>query len=81
MGCDLPILFTNDATCPFLMAHGENDFPHLIAQAEEMETALRTSGTNIERVPLAGCNHLAAHYVTGELNGDWVNKVLNFITI
>ncbi len=73
------ILFVNGAACPFLMAHGENDFPHLIVQAEEMETALRASGTNIERVPLAGCDHLEAHYATGELNGDWVKKVLKFM--
>ena len=75
------ILFVNGVACPFLMAHGENDFPHLIVQAEEMETALRASGTNIERVSLAGCDHLEAHYATGELSGDWVNKVLNFISI
>ena len=76
-----PILFANDATCPFLMAHGENDFPHLIAQAEEMEAALRASGNNIERIQLAGCDHLAAHYATGKLSGEWVNKVLSFISI
>jgi len=74
-----PILFINGTTCPFLMAHGESDFPHLMTQAEEMEAALKAFGTMTERVTLTGCDHLGAHYATGEADGDWVKKVLKFM--
>ena len=45
-----------------------------------MEVALRASGTVTERITLPGCDHLGAHYATGEVDSDWVNKVLNFVT-
>ena len=76
-----PILFLKDVVCPFLMAHGDNDFPHLIKQAKEMETCLKESGSEVQRISLVGCDHLAAHYATGEPNSDWVNKILKFLTI
>ena len=35
---------------PFLLAHGERDFPHLIRQAEAMEAALRGAGGDVTRI-------------------------------
>ena len=76
-----PILFVKDVVCPFLIAHGDNDFPHLIKQAKEMETCLKESGSEVQRISLVDCDHLAAHYATGEPKSDWVNKIFKFLTI
>jgi len=71
----------NGATCPFLMAHGDNDFPHLITQAEEMEAALKATGGSVERVTLPGSDHFGAHYASGETGGELPKKILKFMAV
>ena len=39
---------------PFLLAYGDQDFPHLMKQAERMEAALRAAGGDVERLVLTG---------------------------
>ena len=76
-----PVLQTNSVTPPFLMAHGDNDFPHLISQAEEMEAVLHKFGSSVERIILKDCDHLGAHLATGEANGEWIKKVMKFMAV
>ena len=76
-----PVLQTNSVTPPFLMAHGDNDFPHLISQAEEMEAVLQKFGSSVERIILKDCDHLGAHLATGEANGEWIKKVMKFMAV
>ncbi len=64
------------ATPPFLIAHGSEDFPHLMAQAEEMESALADAGGDVERVVLDGRNHFSACYAGGEPDGPWAPRAL-----
>lgn len=64
---------------PFLMAHGERDFPHLIKEAEEMERALRDEGGEVERLILAGRDHLGASYASGDPDGPYVPHALAWI--
>lgn len=64
---------------PFLMAHGENDFPHLVRQAEAMERALRAAGGDVERIVLPGRTHFSAHYAGGEAEGPWVPRALDWL--
>jgi arylformamidase len=64
------------ATPPFLLAHGDKDFPHLMKQAEAMEAALRQAGGNVERHVLAGRDHFSASHAGGEADGPWVPKAL-----
>jgi acetyl esterase/lipase len=61
---------------PFLLAHGERDFPHLIRQAEAMEAALGGAGGDVTRIVLAGRDHFSASYAGGEADGPWVPKAL-----
>ena len=51
---------------PFLIAHGDLDFPHLIPQAERMERALQQAGGDVERVVLAGCDHFTGSLAAGD---------------
>lgn len=64
---------------PFLIAHGDKDFPHLMVQAEAMEAALRKAGGAVERIVLAGRDHFSASHAGGEANGPWVPKALAWI--
>ena len=63
------------------MAHGDNDFPHLITQAEEMEAALKATGGSVERVTLPGSDHFGAHYASGETGGELPEKILKFMAV
>ena len=65
-----------DTTPPFLIAHGSEDFPHLMAQAESMEHALADAGGDVERVVLEGRNHFSACYAGGDADGPWVPRAL-----
>jgi arylformamidase len=76
-----PINYLEHATCPFLIAYGENDFPHLITQAIEMELALEKLGSSVERTIIPNADHFGAHYASGKINGDLVTKILNFISL
>ena len=76
-----PVLHINGATCPFLMAHGDKDFPHLITQAEEMAEALKKSGASVERVVLPASDHFGAHYLSGRSNGEWTGRILKFMAV
>jgi arylformamidase len=65
--------------CPFLIAHGSNDFPHLMRQAERMAERLASAGGDVERIVLEGCNHFTASYACGEPNGSWTAKAIDWI--
>ena len=73
-----PITGITDRT-PFLIAHGERDFPHLIAQAEEMMAALGAAGIAVERLVLPGLDHFTASYHCGETRGMWLDRAASFI--
>lgn len=64
------------ATPPFLLAHGSEDFPHLIGQAEAFEAALRAQGGAVDRIVLDGCNHFQASYAAGDGDGPWVDAAV-----
>ena len=76
-----PVFQINGVTPPFLMAHGDNDFPHLISQAEEMEAALNKFGSSVERITIKDCDHLGAHLATDQSNGKWTKKVIKFMAV
>lgn len=73
-----PIVNIVDRT-PFLITHGERDFPHLIAQAEELAPALQSAGIAVERLTLPGLDHFTASYHCGEPRGMWLDRVTSFI--
>ena len=66
-------------TPPFFMAHGSEDFSHLITQAEAMEEALCKVGGDATRIIMTGRDHFSASYATGEEDGPWVSKALKWM--
>jgi arylformamidase len=73
-----PICDITDRT-PFLIAHGDQDFPHLVAQAEAMTETLRGAGVSAERIVLAGCDHFGASYCAGDPHGTWFARAQSFM--
>jgi acetyl esterase/lipase len=67
-----PIANITGKPLPFLIAHGSQDFPHLIVQAERFAAALQQAGGEAERLVLDGRNHFTASYAGGEASGPWV---------
>jgi len=74
-----PILHIGANPCPFLIAHGSEDFPHLIRQAERMEQALLSKNTDVQRIALPGCNHFSASYAGGDPQGPWVPRAIQWL--
>jgi acetyl esterase/lipase len=68
-----------ETTPPFLIAHGDKDFPHLMKQAEAIEAALKKAGGAVERMILPGRDHFSASHAGGEAGGPWVPKALDWI--
>lgn len=69
-------IYNIKVTPPFLLAHGDKDFPHLMKQAEAMEAALTRAGGRVERHVLPGRDHFSASHAGGEADGPWVPKAL-----
>lgn len=70
----------NIATAPpFLIAHGDSDFPHLMVQAEEMEQRLVGLGGQVRRLVLQDADHFVASFCAGDSEGVWVKAALHFM--
>jgi acetyl esterase/lipase len=74
-----PILNIQGVPPPFLMAHGSDDFPHLMEQAARMEAALKAAGGLAERLVLQGRTHFKASLATAEHDAGWLARALAFI--
>lgn len=74
-----PMTYIRGDAPPFLVAWGEKDFPHLIAQAKNFVEALTRAGVAVESIELAGCDHLGASYASGEPDGAWVEAAVAFM--
>jgi arylformamidase len=69
----------NSPISPILMAHGSEDFPHLMRQAMKMESAVTEVGGRIGRIVLPECNHFGAAYSAAYPDGPWVQKAISFM--
>lgn len=67
-----PIHYVRADAPAFLIAWGDNDFPHLRRQAEDFAARLRDAGVSVETLILPGCDHLGASYDSADPNGRWV---------
>lgn len=74
-----PIHTIDGVPPPFLIAHGDRDFPHLMGQAARMEQALHDAGGTVERIVMPDRDHFSASYAGGEPDGPWVPKALDFM--
>ncbi len=64
---------------PFLMSCGEQDFPHLISQADAMSAALTAAGGEATLLTIPASDHFTAHLSTGDPNGLWARRALAFM--
>jgi acetyl esterase/lipase len=64
---------------PMFLALGTADFPHLVKQAEAFEAAVRAAGGEVERLAMPDRNHFTASYATGEADGPWVPRAVDFM--
>jgi len=74
-----PMTYVRSDAPPMLVAHGDQDFPHLMRQAEEFEAAMRTAGADVERLVLPGRNHGSASFAAGEADGPWVVPAVSWM--
>jgi arylformamidase len=74
-----PIEHVGANPCPFLIAYGSNDFPHLMRQAERMAETLASAGGDVERIVLEGRNHFTASYTCGDADGPWAARAVDWI--
>ena len=70
-----PIQHVRAGLPPFLLTWGENDFPHLKRQAQDMLAKLKAEDVPVETLELPGCNHFTASYAAGDVDGLWVTSL------
>jgi len=68
-----------DACPPFLLTHGSRDFPHLINQARQMETALKAVNVPVQVEILEDCDHFEASVACGDASRPWVARAAAWI--
>ncbi len=71
-----PLLRVGEQRCPFLIAYGSDDFPHLATQGRRMAEALRNAGDEAEVAVLDGRDHFGASLAGGEADGPWVSRAV-----
>lgn len=64
---------------PMLLAHGSEDFPHLMKQASKMEECLRRKGGYVRRLELKGCNHFGGVLSAAQSDTTWLIQALQFM--
>jgi acetyl esterase/lipase len=74
-----PIQYVRGDAPAFLIAWGDNDFPHLRRQAEDFAARLRDAGVAVETLVLPGCDHLGASYDSADPNGHWVPAAIRWM--
>lgn len=76
---DASPLHTIKRTPPIFMSWGASDFPHLVAQAKKMKRMYLKNLGRVDTLVLADCDHFEASYACGDLQGQWVPRVLAWI--
>ena len=74
-----PVLQVQGTPPPFLMAWGDNDFPHLRVQAREMAEVLKSRGCEVEAFEMSGRDHFTSHLACAEVDGPWLARALEFM--
>jgi len=76
-----PLFHLNDwPPPPMLLAHGSEDFPHLILQAKKLERVLAVRGADVTRVELAGRTHFTAAYRAAEPDSKWMSTAIQWMS-
>ena len=70
-----PIAHVKGNRTPFTITHGSEDLPELIPQAMQMIAALKSAGTLVESLVLAGRNHFDTHEDCARVDSPWMRKL------
>ena len=74
-----PVNHVRSGAPPFLVAWGDNDFPHLVRQASTFVDALRANRVDATQLILEDCDHLGASYACGDDDGSWIRAAAGFM--
>lgn len=75
-----PLTHVHRDAPPFLIAHGDKDFPHLQAQGSDFSSRLTNLGVRADVLILPDSDHLGASYESGRADGAWVGAAVTFMT-
>ena len=64
---------------PFLLSYGGEDFPHLVAQAGEMESRLKAAGIPVQVEILDGVDHFDAGVAAGDPAKPWMDGAVSWM--
>ena len=71
--------FTSTNSVPFFIAHGQNDFPHVVQTSSEMAAALKKAGTQVLYHIYPG-DHYSMNLSQGDRRHEWVKTARDWIS-
>ena len=74
-----PINFVDDKAVPFFIAHGSDDFPHVVGSSREMVAALERNGTQVLSKVYDGLDHYENNLSQASADNDWVATVRSWM--
>jgi acetyl esterase/lipase len=75
-----PIAQLQPVACPpFMVSVGGRDFPHLLAQADEMVAVLRSNGVPVQTEVLPDCDHFEASVACG--GAEWASRAAEWMRV
>jgi arylformamidase len=74
-----PIFHLDPLPPPMLLAHGSEDFPHLMTQARKMERVVRVKGGDVERIELAGKTHFSGAFEAVDPGSRWLEAAVDWM--
>jgi len=70
-----PIAHVKGNGTPFIITYGTEDLPEVVPQATQMIAALKSAGTSVESLVLAGRNHFDTHEDCVLPESPWMRRV------
>ncbi|MGE0797942.1 MAG: alpha/beta hydrolase [Lautropia sp.] len=74
-----PLFHLGTLPPPMLLAHGDNDFPHLAIQARKFERVVSVLGGDIERVELPDRTHFSAAWAAVDDGSRWLATAADWL--
>ena len=74
-----PVFQLGDHAPPFFVAHGSQDIPHLIVQAEKFVMVARSKGISVETLEVDGANHATVLLTAVETGQPWFPAVTEWM--
>lgn len=75
-----PIAHVDGNAPPFLIAHGEKDFAHVLRTGDQMVSLLEANGATVERRVYSGLDHYDMNLAQGDPAHDWVKTARSWLS-